>query len=754
MPDHDFGHDIHHVIASDTDRVCKTSTRRHTQKLDSLSNHLSRGETAAFITEGTLYGAFRADIFVVSEHRLLAIRKNGKAADAYPLTSLAHIRVDLPDAAQRVLITATFDGEPWRAHLPNLAAATLLAYSLRLHASLLRDKSLRETVTVELPTELSVLPDTSFAHLFLRRYNLDNEQVAMWLPCIARQSDILLPHELVLGMMGFLTNEDADTFAAAITTNRLLLMSDTRDLVEQIEGPLDANVTSISPSDLRNLAFRPPTTNDEAELELRTSQGLLNLVVPLPIATQEESYQEIANDLDDWAKGLPLFNPLEFPIQALQMLKEDPAPLPIHLSRPIEEFPESQPGLIDVSGPESQISEPISSVYQGDPPDDPVGLSAGVNISATQHEESNSFSDIMLEVKQRADSAIEAASRRYSADAIDRVTAQYEAACLDLDFPVTQDLLRRFAILDLLLRQAEPSLERNLDTWRREMLSHLRTYDRDSELRLEIWDAAQYQIDEAIELLFELDPDFEHDRAELTAVLDIVFEELGLHSRHQPIAAHVLTETQSADSHGESSAQLPAVIHGLSPQDLAQIYDCLAAEIADFSAFTKWQLSHLPDVMLPGELLVWLADGYLQGSFKDPGDSGSTMIAVTDRRLLLFVDPLLATNQVKAFRLTDITAVHRDGGLISGGFRFRESGGGQRKIREMKKASAEATVAKLQAAIDSALAPKPPPTQPPPSPQADTANVADQLEKLANLVERGFLTPEEFAEQKAKLLNG
>ncbi len=197
----------------------------------------------------------------------------------------------------------------------------------------------------------------------------------------------------------------------------------------------------------------------------------------------------------------------------------------------------------------------------------------------------------------------------------------------------------------------------------------------------------------------------------------------------------------------------PTPIHGLSPERLARTYAQLGDEIVDFRHFTDWQLSHLSEVMLPGELLIWLADGYLQGSFKDPGDSGSTMIAITDRRLLLLVDPLLATNQHKAFRLTDISAVHRDGGFITGGFRFRESGGGQRKITKMLQASAEATVAKLQAAIDAAHSPKTPPPHVQGSRPSGT-DVADQLEKLANLVERGFLTPEEFAEQKAKLLGG
>lgn len=33
-------------------------------------------------------------------------------------------------------------------------------------------------------------------------------------------------------------------------------------------------------------------------------------------------------------------------------------------------------------------------------------------------------------------------------------------------------------------------------------------------------------------------------------------------------------------------------------------------------------------------------------------------------------------------------------------------------------------------------------------------DIASQLERLADLMDRGILTPEEFAEQKAKLLNG
>ena len=47
----------------------------------------------------------------------------------------------------------------------------------------------------------------------------------------------------------------------------------------------------------------------------------------------------------------------------------------------------------------------------------------------------------------------------------------------------------------------------------------------------------------------------------------------------------------------------------------------------------------------------------------------------------------------------------------------------------------------------------------PPSPEDvpeedSTSQIADELEKLASLMERGILTPEEFAHQKAKLLQG
>jgi len=48
----------------------------------------------------------------------------------------------------------------------------------------------------------------------------------------------------------------------------------------------------------------------------------------------------------------------------------------------------------------------------------------------------------------------------------------------------------------------------------------------------------------------------------------------------------------------------------------------------------------------------------------------------------------------------------------------------------------------------------PPQAAPAPAPAADTGDMVQQLKDLAALKEQGILTDEEFAVQKAKILNG
>ncbi len=73
-----------------------------------------------------------------------------------------------------------------------------------------------------------------------------------------------------------------------------------------------------------------------------------------------------------------------------------------------------------------------------------------------------------------------------------------------------------------------------------------------------------------------------------------------------------------------------------------------------------------------------------------------------------------------------------------------------RKVQEGREADYErdARIAELEEQQTMASAPAP---APPPVPQVD---VVEQLQRLADLKEKGILTAEEFAAQKQKLLGG
>ena len=136
-------------------------------------------------------------------------------------------------------------------------------------------------------------------------------------------------------------------------------------------------------------------------------------------------------------------------------------------------------------------------------------------------------------------------------------------------------------------------------------------------------------------------------------------------------------------------------------------------------------------------------------------------MVLTDRRILILDKRLLAGIQTIAIDLDRINSVTGDSGLMFGNIKVQD-GGDERKIGMIRNKTVHPFVNRIQetiqvrkqtlheqqaraiaAASTSTAGPSPAPI-----------DLADQLEKLANLMERGILTPEEFAQQKAKLLSG
>lgn len=133
---------------------------------------------------------------------------------------------------------------------------------------------------------------------------------------------------------------------------------------------------------------------------------------------------------------------------------------------------------------------------------------------------------------------------------------------------------------------------------------------------------------------------------------------------------------------------------------------------------------------------------------------GTTLVAVTDRRVVVMEQRSTGEVQTSAFELNGIDSIAGEAGPEFGQIKI-EYGGNLRTIGMIKADMVQPLVNLTQELIRER---KPPPPKPLPAPEAASStgspvDVADQLEKLASLMERGILTPEEFAQQKAKLLD-
>jgi hypothetical protein len=155
--------------------------------------------------------------------------------------------------------------------------------------------------------------------------------------------------------------------------------------------------------------------------------------------------------------------------------------------------------------------------------------------------------------------------------------------------------------------------------------------------------------------------------------------------------------------------------------------------------FAKKEIRHLPSVLNSGETIRAVTSGAYQGS--------TWLVTVTDQRIL-FLDKgrFYGVTQVE-LPLRQINSISYKTGLMYGELHIATSSGGKNTVKKLRKVE----VAKLSSIVSSLISKThSPSTQP--STQTQLMDVASQLERLATLVERGILTPQEFAAQKAKLL--
>jgi PH (Pleckstrin Homology) domain-containing protein/putative oligomerization/nucleic acid binding protein len=170
-----------------------------------------------------------------------------------------------------------------------------------------------------------------------------------------------------------------------------------------------------------------------------------------------------------------------------------------------------------------------------------------------------------------------------------------------------------------------------------------------------------------------------------------------------------------------------------------RIVEAQLRALGDFHQwFTKKEVRHLPTVLNSGETIRAVTSGVYQGN--------TWLVTVTDQRIL-FLDKgmFYGVTQVE-LPLRQINTISYTTGLLYGELRLI-TGSGRSVVKKIRKVEVE----KISAIVSSLVRSAHSPTTQPKTPTA-SADVASQLERLAKLMERGILTPDEFAAQKAKLL--
>lgn len=224
------------------------------------------------------------------------------------------------------------------------------------------------------------------------------------------------------------------------------------------------------------------------------------------------------------------------------------------------------------------------------------------------------------------------------------------------------------------------------------------------------------------------------------------------------------------------------------PEQNAEIARIVAQCDTD-TTLVESAVKRVGDVLEADELLIAMIAGTLERSLLAKGSVNlgignplPKLIALTDRRIIAVWKRTFGGADATSLPLDQIGDVTGKTGLLAGAIHIQMQSE-TRMIGSVRKSSVEPFVELVMATIDAigtttgdemgapAVAQAPSePNQAEASPQAAAGDavpalapadpsegvagsqIADELEKLASLMERGILTPEEFAQQKAKLL--
>ena len=173
-----------------------------------------------------------------------------------------------------------------------------------------------------------------------------------------------------------------------------------------------------------------------------------------------------------------------------------------------------------------------------------------------------------------------------------------------------------------------------------------------------------------------------------------------------------------------------------SSQELQKKYNQIARQIGDDQFFTKKELHHLPNILSDGEQVLAFTSGLMGGN--------TWLITLTDRRVIFLDKGMIFGLKQSSIDLDKVNAVSGKTGIFFGSIMI-EDGATTREITLVWKKTVVAFTNMMRDAMENRKSrqygAKP----------SDT--IADQLEKLASLRDRGILTDAEFKAQKKLILS-
>jgi hypothetical protein len=168
-------------------------------------------------------------------------------------------------------------------------------------------------------------------------------------------------------------------------------------------------------------------------------------------------------------------------------------------------------------------------------------------------------------------------------------------------------------------------------------------------------------------------------------------------------------------------------------------------QLAFLGSFSRWgtkkEIGYLHEVLVPDEGILAITSGFHDGN--------TWLVTVTDRRVIFLDKGMVFGLKQMEMPLSQISAVSHKVGLVLGRIEVSTSGG-SKVIDNIDKTDVVKVAQILSDLINKEKQPQPTNTLSASDPPVD---IVSQLERLVSLKERGVLTDEEFAQQKARILS-